>query len=370
MDINTFDENQLVTLPANLYPNIRWQLNKNIKTILYSIIKKQINNIDIFSLEHSMNNYNDNGYNINNVANSNSDNGYNINNNVASSNNNDININNEKYKAEHYSCQLQGRRQYMEDAHIIFCINDWNVYAVFDGHGGDSISEWLRENISKMLWPILSIETSPNVMMNMLKKTIIRMDKNLFYTNKKPSGTFTGLEEGSTLIVLLFNTIKKHAYTINIGDSSACIFKSDAIVFCTKDHKPNDPIEKNRILQSNHKVYFDGWGSARIDGSLAVSRAIGDFYFKIDNNDDYMGIYSAVSPEPDIQFIDLSAESGNVYAYVCSDGVTDGLPHANIVKEANIALEKETLKNVCEIIMNKAYILSMDNMTLILIKLL
>ena len=43
----------------------------------------------------------------------------------------------------------------------------------------------------------------------------------------------------------------------------------------SEDHKPNNPLEQNRIELAGGKVQWK-----RVDGDLAVSRGLGDFQFK------------------------------------------------------------------------------------------
>lgn len=57
----------------------------------------------------------------------------------------------------------------------------------------------------------------------------------------------------------------------NVGDSRTVL---DAKAL-SQDHKPNLPHERTRILNANGNTY---WG--RVDGQLAVSRALGDYEFK------------------------------------------------------------------------------------------
>ena len=62
----------------------------------------------------------------------------------------------------------------------------------------------------------------------------------------------------------------------NAGDSRAVLVKApNKPEPLSKDHKPNDPVEEARINANGIDV-MDG----RVDGNLAVARAIGDLNFK------------------------------------------------------------------------------------------
>ena len=50
---------------------------------------------------------------------------------------------------------------------------------------------------------------------------------------------------------------------------------SSQVIFYTEDHKPFNPREKERIQNAGGSVTLQ-----RVNGSLAVSRALGDFDFK------------------------------------------------------------------------------------------
>ena len=82
------------------------------------------------------------------------------------------------------------------------------------------------------------------------------------------------IEAGSTSCVVLIT--ENQIFCANAGDSRAVLCKneSDAIGL-SEDHKPGNPLEKQRILAAGHKVKDN-----RVDGNLAVSRALGDFQYK------------------------------------------------------------------------------------------
>jgi len=61
----------------------------------------------------------------------------------------------------------------------------------------------------------------------------------------------------------------------NAGDSRTVLSKSKKAIELSHDHKPNDEIEKARIEKAGMQVE-----NGRVGGNLAVSRAIGDLFFK------------------------------------------------------------------------------------------
>lgn len=72
--------------------------------------------------------------------------------------------------------------------------------------------------------------------------------------------------------------------------------RKDLPAFGTIDHKPFLPEERARILNAGGSVMIQ-----RVNGSLAVSRALGDFAYK-----DVPGLEATkqlVSPEPDVYTI-------------------------------------------------------------------
>lgn len=86
------------------------------------------------------------------------------------------------------------------------------------------------------------------------------------------------LKAGSTLLLALMTN---GGFTIaNIGDSSAILLKQNGDhLRLTDEQTPNRDDEFNRIVRNNGFVTLEG-DVARVDGSLAVSRAIGDLKYK------------------------------------------------------------------------------------------
>ena len=64
-------------------------------------------------------------------------------------------------------------------------------------------------------------------------------------------------------------------YCANAGDSRTVMCEKGNAVDLSKDHKPELPEERSRIIKAGGEV-VDG----RVNGMLALSRAFGDFDYK------------------------------------------------------------------------------------------
>jgi len=64
-------------------------------------------------------------------------------------------------------------------------------------------------------------------------------------------------------------------YCANAGDSRTVISKNNQAFDMSVDHKPDDPEERKRIYNANGYVE-----ESRVNGMLALSRAMGDFEYK------------------------------------------------------------------------------------------
>ena len=68
----------------------------------------------------------------------------------------------------------------------------------------------------------------------------------------------------------------KHYFFFNAGDSRTILVRNSKVEFASMDHKPTNPEEKKRIEEAGGRVMIQ-----RINGSLAVSRALGQLISSI-----------------------------------------------------------------------------------------
>lgn len=80
-------------------------------------------------------------------------------------------------------------------------------------------------------------------------------------------------QAGCTATVVLITP--NEIYCANAGDSRTVMCERGKAIDLSKDHKPELPAERSRILKAGGDV-SDG----RVNGMLALSRAIGDFDYK------------------------------------------------------------------------------------------
>jgi serine/threonine protein phosphatase PrpC len=110
----------------------------------------------------------------------------------------------------------------------------------------------------------------------------------------------------------------------NIGDSRAVLCRNNTAWDLTRDHKPNDPIETERIEQQGGKVVWCGdtdqdgepileRGIYRVNGNLALSRAVGDRSER-----------PAVTAEPEIITVPVQDEDDE-FIILATDGLWDVL---------------------------------------------
>lgn len=84
-------------------------------------------------------------------------------------------------------------------------------------------------------------------------------------------------QSGTTAVCALLRPKDKTLYIAWVGDSQALLVRQGRVYQCVHPHKPEREDEKLRIQEKGGTVIH--WGVWRVNGQLAVSRAIGEVYF-------------------------------------------------------------------------------------------
>jgi len=147
-----------------------------------------------------------------------------------------------------------------------------NIIGIFDGHGGNLVSKYLKEHLPKYFYTNTENLFSPKHS-EYIKKVFDRIQQKLIKDIPQCK------QMGSTALILNLEKGKIDTYNVqlvNIGDCRAVLCNEYNIaVNLTKDHKPMQWEEKIRIESLGGKITKDVGDDPRING-LAVSRAFGD----------------------------------------------------------------------------------------------
>ncbi|XP_057337206.1 protein phosphatase 1B isoform X1 [Microplitis mediator] len=252
---------------------------------------------------------------------------------------------------------MQGWRMEMEDAHCAMTgleggLSDWSYFAVFDGHAGALVSAHSAEHLLDSI--VETDEFKSEDVIKGIHSGFLRLDhkmRDLLETNKDKSG--------STAVCAFISP--KHIYIANCGDSRAVLCSSGSPVFSTRDHKPVLPAEKERIQAAGGSVMVE-----RVNGSLAVSRALGDYEYK--NVEGRGPCEQLVSPEPEIFVRDRDMENDEFLVLAC-DGIWDVMTNKDlcdfIYSRLLLTDDLEAVTNqVIDTCLHKG---SRDNMSIVLV---
>eukprot|EP00667_Euglena_gracilis_P000916 EG_transcript_916 len=165
------------------------------------------------------------------------------------------------------AASMNGQRPSMEDAHGWWLGDTIGVFGVFDGHAGRVCSQFISREFPPQIaacGPALDLET--------LEYVCLDLDERFIANVNDDSGCTAAF---CVAIPLPSGNFKLHVG--NIGDARVLVGRQGSVLHATDDHKPTLPGEAKRVQQCGGWVDY---GSGRIDGLLAVSRAFGDRRFK------------------------------------------------------------------------------------------
>jgi len=165
-------------------------------------------------------------------------------------------------------------------------------------------------------------------------------------------------KSGSTAVACLITP--SHVYLINCGDSRAILVSGHRVALGTYDHKPINPNERERIQNAGGSVMIQ-----RVNGSLAVSRALGDYEYKCVEGRG--PCEQLVSPEPEVYVHERTLH--DEFVVLACDGIWDVMTNDELMEfvHSRCKITNDLVKICNEILdmcLNKG---SRDNMSLIIV---
>ncbi|MBS0620701.1 MAG: protein serine/threonine phosphatase 2C family protein [Verrucomicrobia bacterium] len=241
-------------------------------------------------------------------------------------------------------CHFIGRRPSMEDEHLATSFNlisgqhtyPIQLFGVFDGHGGGEASRFVKDHLEdtlhKALREFCPKELTDEGIWHALKATCDRLDREF---GKRKSGT-------TAVISMLLNG---RLWTANVGDSRAIL---DSGIQLSEDAKPSDPRYLKGIQKLGGNVI-----AGRVNGCLAVARAIGD------------NLVGAVSAQPKITV--CNAPKGHLI--LTCDGIYDVSSTRQVAEAVRAHGELSSAQLAKNLVYSAFAAGSTDNLTALVIKL-
>ena len=226
---------------------------------------------------------------------------------------------------------MQGWRMEMEDAHVCetelksskVSLEGWAFFGVFDGHAGAKVSQYCAENLLGCIIEHIEDGKEDNDVVN-IEKAEKGIVEGFLATDKKlrdqPQWSSGEDRSGTTAITVMVTPT--HIIWGNCGDSRGLLCRSGKLEHFTKDHKPYNANEKDRIERAGGTVMMQ-----RVNGSLAVSRALGDFDYK--RCTDLKPNEQLVSPEPDIETNER--QETDEFLFLACDGIFDVMTNEDVI---------------------------------------
>lgn len=227
----------------------------------------------------------------------------------------------------------KGRRPYMEDVHCFFpsvnisgggAGNICSVFGVLDGHGGVECSRFAVEELPPQIVASLRAGLSSSQALF-----------NAFTSTDEEFINSTSSKAGTTATVLLWNHATGIANLANAGDSRAVVSRAGVAVDAARDMKASDSCEIARIAKAGGHV-----SNGRVNGSLAIARAIGDKLLK-------KGSTPALTAEPEIVTFRFQAQ--DEFMLLASDGLWDVMTsQAAVDMAADMMSKNEVLASMAD----------------------
>eukprot|EP01065_Artemidia_motanka_P027027 TRINITY_DN32269_c0_g1_i1.p1 TRINITY_DN32269_c0_g1~~TRINITY_DN32269_c0_g1_i1.p1 ORF type:complete len:329 (+),score=69.22 TRINITY_DN32269_c0_g1_i1:101-988(+) len=257
---------------------------------------------------------------------------------------------------------MQGWRKGMEDAHTIALGlggTDTAFFGVFDGHCGQDVAHFCSKNLHE------HVKGNPGFRSLQWKQAV---EQSFLSVDECIKAQATGVSGGCTAVVCLVTSDLKIVCG-NAGDSRCVLSRGGKAVAMSHDHKPTDPTEEARIRAAGMFV-----ASGRVNGNLALSRALGDTEFK--KNASLPPEAQAITAFPDVVERDLHPD--DEFIVLACDGIWDVMSSDSVVdfvrSRLKPATETETdLALICEQLCDAALAPTVpgagcDNMTVVLVQ--
>ncbi|XP_061959989.1 probable protein phosphatase 2C 60 isoform X2 [Populus nigra] len=258
---------------------------------------------------------------------------------------------------------MQGWRTTMEDAHAAYPDLDSSTsfFGVYDGHGGQAVAKFCAKYLHEQVLKHESYLSGD--LGTSLQKAFLRMDEMMRGQRgwRELSRLGDNMEKVSGMIEGLIWSPRSGQVNGHFDD-----WLDEEAYDMSKDHKPGLEVERERIRNAGGFIVV-----GRVNGTLNLSRAIGDTEFK--QNKKLPAEQQIVTANPDIKTVDLCDD--DEFLVLACDGIWDCMSSQQLVDYVHEQLNTETkLSVICERVFNRCLAPNTnggegcDNMSMILVQ--
>ncbi|KAL4560161.1 hypothetical protein LXL04_032310 [Taraxacum kok-saghyz] len=266
-----------------------------------------------------------------------------------------------------------GPRKSNEDEHIriddlsshLGDLYNWplpsSFYAIFDGHGGSEAATFIKTHATKIFFQDSDLPQPPPpphtaITDTFLKDLQLSHSKAFLLADQAIADECTISDYTGTTALTVF-IIGTHIVIANAGDCRAVISRNGIAIPMSKDHRESCVEERKRVEELGG--YFeDGY----LNGELAVTRALGDWYMKSP-----AGSESPLIAKPEVSQSVLSEE--DEFMIIGCDGIWDVMSNQEAVGFVRRELRKHNDPERCakELVGRALELKTGDNLTAIVV---
>jgi serine/threonine protein phosphatase PrpC len=234
-----------------------------------------------------------------------------------------------------------------------------SFFAIYDGHGGHSCPEFLKDNLHQYIFKSQYFPHSPK--MALLKG--FEQAEQAFRAIALQNLEEVDVSGSCAVVVLVVNDL---CYIANLGDSRviSSFYSGNRTKQLTTDMKPSEESEQVRVSKAGGKIYqsmfqqvnpatktsITTYGPLRIlPGRLNVCRSFGDVESKEPSLGGKPGVIIAV---PEIRVLKITPDLD--FLILASDGIFDRLENQEVVStcwkgiEKAVTSEEKSVDRLCE----------------------
>jgi len=196
---------------------------------------------------------------------------------------------------------------------------NYAFFAVYDGHGGPQAADLARNTLHGKIVNHPDFKADPE---KAIREAFHQLETQFTVRDCANNRSIHGV--GTTAVVALIATDSSATslYIAHVGDSEAVMCRNGAPFVLAEPHNLKNPREKERVLACGGKIHKERlahpvWNPGYMN--IAVTRAIGDLYFKSEEYTD--GKASGLIAEPEINKYELTTE--DEFIILASDGFWD-----------------------------------------------